>query len=262
MATSLQAARLHLERAVSIEFDTQRRNKDGSATHDMVALVRSRDRLEERLRIGVNDLARSRAETLHRLVLAGEYRDYETAQHTERVGRDAARLAATLGLSQSFVKLIGEAAPLHDVGKIGIPDSILLKPGKLSADEFATMKEHTVLGSTLLAGSDCELLRLAGQIALTHHERWNGEGYPSGLSGDSIPIAGRIVAVVDAVDAMTHVRPYKSASTFEEALSEISRCSGSHFDPRMVRAFRRLGRHATVGSTEDSDQIFELLTAS
>jgi PAS domain S-box-containing protein len=262
------------EGAVSIEFDTQRLHKDGSVldvsvtdsrimehgvlrgfcavTHEIGARVRSRARLQERLRIGANDLARSRAETLRRLALAAEYRDYETSLHTERVGRAAEQVAEALGLSVSLSGLVGEAAPLHDVGKIGIPDSILLKPGKLSATEFEAMKQHTVLGSALLAGSDCELLRLAGQIALTHHERWDGSGYPSGLVGDVIPIAGRIVAVVDAVDAMTHDRPYKSASTVEEARSEISRCSGSHFDPRVVRAFQ----------ADLSDQYFELLTAS
>jgi putative two-component system response regulator len=262
------------EGAVSIEFDTQRLHKDGSlldvsitdsrimadgvlsgfcaVTHEIGARVRSHDRLQEKLRIGLKDLARSRAETLHRLALAAEYRDHETSLHTERVGRAAARVAATLGLSVSFVGLVGEAAPLHDVGKIGIPDSILLKPGKLTAIEFEAMKQHTVLGQALLAGSDSELLRLAGQIALTHHEQWNGTGYPSGLAGDAIPIAGRIVAVVDAVDAMTHERPYKSASTVEEARLEIARCSGSHFDPRVVRAFQG----------PSADPYFELLTAS
>ena len=191
-------------------------------------------------------------ETLHGLALAVEDRDIETAQHTVRVGRSAARLAARLGLTANFVALIGEAAPLHDVGKIGIPDSVLLKPWSLNAVEFEAMKQHTILGSKLLAGSDSELRRLAGQIALTHHERWNGSGYPAGLAGDAIPIAGRIVAVVDAVDAMTHERPYKSASTVEEARLEIARCSGSHFDPRVVRAFQG----------PSSDPYFELLTAS
>jgi len=271
-----QMALLHAvaEGAVSIEFDTQRLHKDGSlldvsvtdsrimedgvlsgfcaVTREIGARVRSRALLQERLRIGANDLARSRAETLHGLALAAEYRDYDTSLHTERVGRASAEVAAALGLSTSLAGLVGEAAPLHDVGKIGIPDSILLKPGKLSTTEFEAMKQHTVLGSALLAGSDGELLRLAGQIALTHHERWDGGGYPTGLAGDAIPIAGRIVAVVDAVDAMTHDRPYKTASTVAEARSEISRCSGSHFDPRVVRAFQ----------TTLSDQYFELLTAS
>ncbi|MDQ6804481.1 MAG: PAS domain S-box protein [Actinomycetota bacterium] len=246
--------------AVSIDFDTQRLHKDGSlldvsvtdsrimeggsltgfcaVTHDIGARIRSRDRLQEKIRVGATDLARARAETLQGLALAAEYRDYETSLHTERVGTLAARLAQTLGLGASFVALIGEAAPLHDVGKIGIPDSILLKPGRLTPAEFEAMKQHTVLGSALLAGSDYELLRLAGQIALTHHEHWNGKGYPGRLTGVAIPIAGRIVAVVDTYDAMTHERPYKSASTVKEALAELERCSGTQFDPRVVRAFQ------------------------
>ena len=246
---------------VSIEFDTQRLHKNGSlldvsvtnsrimkdgvlrgfcaVTHDIGARVRSRDRLEERVRVGLDDLIRSRAETLHGLALAAEYRDYETALHTERVGLAASRLAARLGLADSFVALIGEAAPLHDVGKIGIPDSILLKPGRLNVTEFDAIKQHTVLGSKLLAGSDSELARLAAQIALTHHEHWDGNGYPARLAGEAIPLAGRIVAVVDAFDAMTHERPYKSASTREQASDEISRCSGRQFDPDVVDAFGR-----------------------
>lgn len=246
---------------VSIEFDTQRRHKDGSlldvsvtssriivdgslsgfcaVTHDIGARVRSRSRLEQRVLTGADDLARSRAETLHGLALAAEYHDRETALHTERVGRAAAQLSARLGFAASFVALIGEAAPLHDLGKIGIPDSILLKPGRLTTAEFESMKQHTVLGSKLLAGSDCELLRLAGQIALTHHERWNGTGYPAGLAGEAIPIAGRIVAVVDAFDAMMHVRPYSAACTVDHALAEISQGSGSQFDPFVVKAFQQ-----------------------
>jgi putative two-component system response regulator len=271
--------------AVSIEFDTKRLHKDGSlldvsvtdsrimedglligfcaVTHDIGARIRSSDRLRAKMRIGAADLARSRAETLHRLALAAEYRDYETSLHTARVGRAAAQVATALGLSSSFVALIGEAAPLHDVGKIGIPDSILLKPGRLTAAEFEAMKQHTVLGSTLLAGSDCELLRLAGQIALTHHERWNGNGYPAGLSGDAIPIAGRIVAVVDAVDAMTHERPYKSASTVDEALTEIASCAGGQFDPRVVRAFLRLDLDAAPKNPagHELDRDLELLAS-
>jgi putative two-component system response regulator len=246
---------------VSIEFDTQRLHKDGSimdvsvtnsrimedgalsgfcaVTHDISARVQSRARLQEEVRVGANELARSRAETLHKLALAAEYRDHETSLHTERVGKAAAKLAESLGLPSTYIALIGEAAPLHDVGKIGIPDSILLKPGRLTALEFEVMQKHTVLGSALLAESESELLRLACQIALTHHEQWNGKGYPAGLVGDSIPIAGRIIAVVDAFDAMTHKRSYKAAFTVEAAMTELLRCSGSQFDPRVVEAFQQ-----------------------
>jgi PAS domain S-box-containing protein len=251
---------------VSIAFDTHALHKDGSrldvavtnsrimadgaltgfcwVTCDIGARVRSRARLEEELRVGINDLARSRASMLQGLALAAEYRDYETSLHTDRVGSAAADLAARVGLPASVVEMIGEAARLHDVGKIGIPDSILLKPGRLTPDEFQEMKQHTVLGSALLVRSDGELLQLAGQIALTHHEQWSGGGYPAGLSGESIPIAGRIVAVVDTFDAMTHERPYSDPCTAEAALAEIARCSGSRFDPCVVRAFHTPERRA------------------
>jgi putative two-component system response regulator len=133
-----------------------------------------------------------------------------------------------------------EAAPLHDVGKIGIPDHILLKPAALTPQEFDAMKEHTILGSRLLARSDNDVLQLGEVITLSHHERWDGEGYPAGLAGDAIPIAGRIVAVLDTFDAMTHDRPYRSACSTEDALAEISSASGSQFDPRIAEAFLRL----------------------
>ena len=248
---------------VIVELDTQRLNKNGSlldvsvtisrimeagsvsgfcaVTHDITDRVRARDELEQRVRERTHDLFRSRAETLQSLALAAEYRDHETAQHSERVGENAAQL----GLPASVVALIRQAAPLHDVGKIGIPDQILLKPAQLTPEEVAIMKQHTTLGARLLAGSDGEILQLAEQIALTHHERWDGNGYPAGLAAEAIPIAGRIVAVVDSFDAMTHDRPYRAPSSAAEALAEISRCSGSQFDPRVVKAFLQLHHAAS-----------------
>jgi PAS domain S-box-containing protein len=247
---------------VTVELDTQGLHKNGSlldvsvtvsrimqdgslsgfcaVNHDITQRVRAPDELEERVRERTHDLFRSRAETLQSLALAAEYRDYETAQHTERVGENAALLAAQLGLPASVAALIRQAAPLHDVGKIGIPDKILLKQGKLTPEEFDVIKQHTILGARLLAGSDGEILQLGEQIALTHHERWDGNGYPAGLVAEAIPIAGRIVAVVDTFDAMTHDRPYRSPSSIDQALAEISRCSGSQFDPRVVKAFLQL----------------------
>lgn len=252
---------------VSSEFGTQRSHKNGSpldvsvtisrimeddslsgfccVTHDIAERLRSRDRLEELVRDGAHALFRSRAETLRGLALAAEYRDYETARHTERVGESAARLAAGLDLPASLVRTIRDAAPLHDVGKIGIPDKILLNPGKLTTAEFEAIKQHTLLGSKLLAGSDGETLQLGEQIARTHHERWDGHGYPDGLPGETIPIAGRIVAVADAFDSMTHQRPYRSACTVDAALGELARCSGSQFDPRVIDAFLRLDHHTS-----------------
>jgi putative two-component system response regulator len=213
-----------------------------AVSHDIGHRVRSRDRLEERFRERTNDLFRSRAETLHSLALAAELRDYDTAQHTKRVGENSAQVARELRLSRSFVRVMAQAAPLHDVGKIGIPDEILLKPGSLTEDERLTMQQHTVLGSQLLAGSEGEILQLGEEIALTHHERWDGAGYPAGVAGAKIPIAGRIVAVVDAFDAMTHDRPYRAARSIGEAETELSRCSGGQFDPEVVKAFLKL-RH-------------------
>ncbi len=211
--------------------------------HDISDRLRTRDTLENKIGKRTRQLRRSRAETLHRLVLAAEYHDDDTFQHTDRVGVGAAELATRLGLPGSVVRLIRHAAPLHDVGKIGIPDRILLKPGPLNTQEFAAIKQHTVLGADLLAGSDSAILQLGEQIALTHHERWDGNGYPAGLAAEAIPIAGRIVAVVDSFDAMAFDRPYRAACSVEDALSEIARCSGTQFDPQVVKAFLELHHH-------------------
>jgi putative two-component system response regulator len=218
-------------------------------THDIARRVQAHDRLEATVRDRTLELSQSRTETLHSLALAAEYRDYETAEHTVRVGDNAALLSAGLGLSASFVDLIRQAAPLHDVGKIGIPDHILLKPAALTPREFDAMKEHTILGSRLLARSNNDVLQLGEIIALGHHERWDGKGYPAGLAGAAIPIAARIVSVVDAFDAMTHDRPYRSGCSVEEALTEISRSSGSQLDPQVAEAFLRLHRPIDAGDT-------------
>ena len=212
-------------------------------THDITDRILARAELEDRVRERTQDLSNSRAETLQRLALAAEYRDDDTAQHTDRVGKGAARLAESLKLAPSLVQSIAQAAPLHDVGKIAIPDTILLKPGPLTAEEFDAMKQHTTLGAQLLANSSSAVLQLGEQIALTHHERWDGTGYPHGLSGDTIPIAGRIVAIVDAYDAMTNDRPYRPARTTDQALAEIKACSGHHFDPVIAAAFLKQNRH-------------------
>jgi putative two-component system response regulator len=228
--------------------------------HSNTERRRARDELEERVLERTRDLVTSRAETLQMLAQAAEHRDDDTAQHTERVGKSAARLAHQLRLPAELVELIGQAAPLHDVGKIGIPDSILLKPGRLTADEFETMKQHTTLGASLLAASGAAVLKLGEQIALTHHERWDGAGYPNQLAGDAIPIAGRIVAVVDSFDAMTNDRPYRRASSTEEGLTEILRCSGKQFDPQVATAFLQLQHHAA--SSDDRQLRSSILVAA
>ena len=174
---------------------------------------------------------------MQRLALAAEYRDDETSEHTERVGAMAAQIAAQLGLDAEQVELVREAAPLHDVGKLAIPDTILLKPGRLTHPEYEVMKRHATLGSRLLSGSSSPVLQMAAVIAASHHERWDGTGYPAGLAGEAIPLVGRIVAVADAFDALTHDRPYKSLWPVEQSITEIRRAAGGQFDPRVVDAF-------------------------
>jgi len=192
------------------------------------------------LRHTLDELRAARLEDLKRLALVGEYRDDDTNQHTERVARIAALLAGELELGAELTSTIQSAAALHDVGKIGIPDRILLKPGRLTVREFALMKTHTTIGGRILGESGFPILQMASEIALAHHEHWDGRGYPSQLKGEAIPISGRITAVADAFDAMTHARPYKRAYSVARAVAEVKRCSGSQFDPRVVDAFMTL----------------------
>jgi PAS domain S-box-containing protein len=194
-------------------------------------------RLETMVAERTRDLEESRAETLQLLAVAGEYRDDETSQHTERVGALAAEIGARLGLSEESVTLLREAAPLHDIGKLAIPDRVLLKPGRLSPEERAVMHNHTSLGARLLFGSRSPTLQLAGMIAESHHEWWDGSGYPGGLIGADIPLVGRIVAVADVYDALTHDRPYKAAWPVEQALAMIRGGADGQFDPAVVDAF-------------------------
>jgi len=201
-----------------------------------VELQGQRQLLEERVRTRTRELEEAHIETFERLALAAEYRDDDTGQHTRRVGHTARLVASVMGLDDDDVALIGRAAGLHDVGKIGVPDSILLKPGKLEPEEFEVVKTHTMIGAKILSGSRSPLLRLAEQIALTHHERWDGSGY-AGLTRENIPLAGRIATVADVFDALTHVRPYKGAWPLERALEEVADQRGRQFDPAVVDAF-------------------------
>jgi putative two-component system response regulator len=201
--------------------------------------------LEDKVAERTRDLEQARVEVLERLALAAEYRDDDTQEHAWRIGRICALVAASIGLSPEDVELIARAAPLHDIGKIGIPDVILLKPGRLMDEEFEIIKTHTIIGAEILAGSQSPLLRLAEDIALTHHERWDGRGYPGGLSGDAIPVGGRIVAVADVFDALTHERPYKQPWPVDEAVAEILSQAGRQFDPGVVDAFATLD-HVTL----------------
>jgi putative two-component system response regulator len=192
------------------------------------------------------DLDQARLEMLDRLALAGEYRDDETQEHAWRIGHICGLVARGLGLPDAEVELIRRAAPLHDIGKIGITDLILLKRGRLSDEEFEVIKTHTRIGSEILAGSRSPMLRLAQRIALTHHERWDGRGYPSGLAGKAIPLASRIVAVADVFDALTHERPYKDAWPVEKAVAEIGEQAGRQFDPGPAEVFSTLDHPALL----------------
>jgi putative two-component system response regulator len=190
---------------------------------------------------GHRELDSLRADMLRRLAMAAEYRDDNTHEHTERVGALAARLAGGVALDDVDVGLVRRAAPLHDLGKIAIPDSILLKPGKLTPEEYEVVKTHAVLGARVLEDGGSPLLETAEQIARSHHERWDGAGYPDGLAGGAIPIAGRIVHVADVFDVLVHERPYRDSFTWEKAAEEIRAGAGTQFDPEVVRAFDELG---------------------
>lgn len=193
--------------------------------------------LAGQVRDRTQDADLSRLELLHRLALAAELRDDDTYQHTVRVGRNAEELGQALGMPPEETLLLRHAAPLHDIGKIGISDSILLKPGPLTPEEFDQIKTHAEVGARILGGSAMDVLRLAEVVALQHHERWDGTGYPHGLSRRQIELPARIVTVVDVFDALTHERPYKSAWALERAVEEMAGLRGRHFDPDVLDVF-------------------------
>ena len=204
--------------------------------------------LEAKVRERTRELVEAQIEIIERLAIAAEFRDDNTGQHTQRVGQMSSLLARQLGLPDSQVSLIARAAPLHDVGKIGVPDTILLKMGKLTTAEFEVVKQHTAIGARILSGGKFPLLRLAEEIAFTHHERWDGGGYAN-IRGHDIPLCGRIVAVADVFDALTQQRPYKPAWPVAEAIAEIDRQRDRQFDPGVVDAFLRVVEKApeTIG---------------
>jgi putative two-component system response regulator len=204
--------------------------------------------LEAKVRERTRELEAAQIEIIERLARAAEFRDDNTGQHTERVGQMAALLARQMGLPDPQVSLIRRAAPLHDVGKIGIPDAILLKLGKLTLDEFELVKTHTTIGARILSGSRFGVLRLAEEIAFSHHERWDGDGYV-GITAEQIPLAGRIVAVADVFDALTQKRPYKAAWPIAEAIAEIERQRGRQFDPGIVDAFLRVIEQQSIAAS-------------
>jgi putative two-component system response regulator len=183
-------------------------------------------------------------ESLSILAKVADYHDDDTLQHAQRVGICARLIARALELPEPFVDLIRQAAPLHDIGKVGISRHVLLKPGKLTPVEWMHMMRHVEIGAEILAPARSPVLRLAAEIARTHHERWDGNGYVVGLAGEDIPMSGRITAVADVWDTLTHERPYKSAWTEDRAVAEIMGEAGAHFDPQVVAAFGRIDRWA------------------
>jgi putative two-component system response regulator len=204
--------------------------------------------LEQTVSLRTRELSGARHEVLERLALAAEYRNGATLDHTRRVGRLSARIAEALHLSPEYVATIQDAAQLHDLGKIGIPDAILLKPGKLTESEFEQVKTHPDIAARILEGCKEPLMQMARDIALTHHERWDGAGYPRQLSRNRIPLCGRIVAVADAFDVITHERPYQPARSVYCAVQAIQADRGKQFDPSVVDALLALPDIAAADS--------------
>ena len=207
--------------------------------------------LEQKVAERTQEVEAAKIEILERLAMAAEFRDDQTGEHTKRVGMICALVAEALGLEERDARALERAAPLHDVGKIGIPDRILLKPGPLTPAEFELMKRHTSIGAQLLSQSLSPTLQLAETIAATHHERWDGSGYGLRLSGDEIPLSGRILAIADVFDALTHDRPYKDAWDPERALEEIRSQRGRQFDPDVVDAFLSVEAKIDLSDTQE-----------
>lgn len=208
--------------------------------------------LEELVRRRTAQLQQAHLEILDRLGRVAEYRDDATGQHTDRVGQLCGLIAHELGLPQERVTLLARTAPLHDLGKVAIADAVLLKKGPFDENEREVMRKHSALGAKLLSGGTSELVQMAEEIALFHHERWDGLGYPCGLEGDEIPLTARVVSVADAFDALIHERPYKDAWSVQDALAEIERERGGQFDPQVVDALLRLHREGSLEFSEET----------
>lgn len=235
-----------------MQFDTERARHEAEEQRLRSEVMRqARDEAEAMVKERTRELEEAQLEIVTRLAVAAEYRDDNTGEHTKRVGRNAAAIAHALGWPEDQVRLLFIASRLHDVGKIGVSDIILHKPSKLEPEEMALMKTHAAIGARILAGGHSSLLKMAEEIARAHHERWDGKGYPLGLSGNAIPLSARIVAVADVLDALTHARPYKRPWPVHEALSEVKRQSGHHFDPCVVEAcLRAFGPSSMLSPTD------------
>jgi putative two-component system response regulator len=202
-----------------------------------LALYDQKRTLETLVRERTKELDETRLEIIRRLGKAAEYRDNETGMHVIRMSKYSQLIALDIGLDETQAELILNASPMHDIGKIGIPDNILLKPGKLTDEEFDIMKKHCEYGVKIMGEHSSEILKLASEVAISHHEKWNGRGYPNNLKGNDITLVGRIAAVADVFDALTSERPYKKAWTVEDAAALIKKESGEQFEPRIVKAF-------------------------
>jgi putative two-component system response regulator len=202
------------------------------------AIVRARVRTHLSL-VHAQELKKTHLQLIQRLGRAAEYKDNETGMHVMRMSHTSKILALALGFNEDFADKLLQAAPMHDIGKIGIPDHILLKPGRLDDEEMRVMQQHPQIGAEILANTNSELIQLAHSVALYHHEKWDGTGYPAQLKGEAIPIEGRIVAVADVFDALTNKRPYKEAWSVEKTMALINEQSGKHFDPQVVDALVR-----------------------
>jgi len=212
------------ERNLELESMVQAR------TSDLWDAVKTLEAADQELRL-------AQEETIRRLSLAGEFREVQTPQDVDHMGTYCERLARSYGLDAEHVDLIRLASPMHDIGKIGVPDRVLMKPGRLTPDERKTMEEHTVIGHRILSGSNSKLLDTAATIALTHHERFDGAGYPNGLRGEEIPIEGRIAAISDVFDAMLSQRPYRSGLPLGKCFKIMKEKRGTHFDPDLLDLF-------------------------
>lgn len=219
-----------------------------------LALYDQRQDLEQQVRNRTRELDESRLQIIQRLGRAAEYKDNETGMHVLRMSQMSRLLALKAGLSDEEAELMLNAAPMHDVGKIGIPDNILLKPGKLDANEWKIMMSHTAIGAEIIGEHESPLLQMAKTVAETHHEKWNGKGYPLGLAGEDIPLVGRIVALADVFDALTSKRPYKEAWSVEKAADLIKSETGEHFDPELVPLFIQLLPEAEKIRQQFSDE--------
>lgn len=232
-------------------YECRARCRNLLTQHRQHTIIQERARwLERRVSEAVNDIRIREQETLLRLAKAGEYRDEETGNHVVRMAKFSRLIAEALGLPRDECDVIELAAPMHDIGKIGISDLILLKPGKLTSEEFESMKRHTCIGYEILKDSPSHYLQMGAVIALGHHEKFDGSGYPKGLKGEDIPLPARIVAIADVYDALTSVRPYKPAWDAEAAVGYIAAQRGQHFDPHCVDAF-----HAQLDKIQKFQQL-------